>query len=226
MKKLIFGLLATVLFGLIGYSQTNNFTPSSKYGELHNEFLKITREKFIINENSTIQEMFYFIVNEYNMKYSNELSDAELNFYIERINYAFGVNRKIKSLTSEGMNEAYNKGVQKYGTQKLYAFQNDLLKRNESFEITLNKLNSLNKNNDLTVTEIDDINKMVSVLKASNEFWLVVYPNTQVVANRCSPIAQRCLADLGGGWLGGWVGGTLCSSIVEYGQSTNGGGCW
>ena len=39
MKKLLFGLIATVMFAFVGNAQT--FSPLENYGKLHNEYVNL-----------------------------------------------------------------------------------------------------------------------------------------------------------------------------------------
>lgn len=221
MKKLVFGIVATVLLANLSFGQDlNKFIPADMYGTYHNELLQIYFEKYNSGKDKDIKVLYYQMLEEFEKLHPNVVSDEEKKFYENRLNEVFGSNTKFSEIN---FNEIYNKAARKYYAPALQDFFIDILKRNDSPEVTNEKISILKEDKTLTPNDLNEITKFESIYKSSEIFWKDRLPNTNV-SNRCNPHHQILLADAFGLFMGGWTS-LLLSAAVQESIDQHGGNC-
>lgn len=223
MKKLLFGLLATVAFLSNSFGQNNEFLKSELYGKYHNEFLKIYYEKYSNVKDKDFKIMFNDILSEFEKKYPDLISAQEKEFYAKRVDEIFGSNTK---LTNLNFNDIFNRAAKKYYSPKLQEFLIDILNKNESPDIITDKISILKNDKTLSIIDLEEVKKFESVYISSQLYWENDFSNTENVVSKykCNPHHQAFLADAGGMMFGGW-GCLIFSAFVVDLQDQHGGGC-
>lgn len=222
MKKLVFGIIATVLLSNLSFGQdTIKFIPANMYGAYHNELLQIYFEKYSSGKDKDIKVLYYQMLEEFEKLHPNVVSDEEKSFYENRLNEVFGSNTKISEMN---FNEIYNKAAKEYYPPAMQDFFIDILKRNDSPEVTNDKIKILKENKSLTPNDLNEIAKFESIYAASQIFWKDRFSSTDVSKYRCNPHHQILLADAFGLFMGGWTA-LILSAAVQESIDQHGGNC-
>lgn len=224
MKKVIFGLIATVMFLNLSLGQNNeNFIKPEMYGTYHNELLEIYSKKDIRTETINFFNLYDNLKKEFDVLHPNVISNEEYLFYKNRLVSVLGENG---NLNSTNFVEITIKGIKKYYTNEktqlaLISFIETPKAPSEVNIILQNLLNDKELNN----SEINEVKKLVSVFNASIKYWNVpMNDNSSTVEMKCNPKHQVYLADIAGCMFGG-LGSIAYSWLVDEMQQQHGGGC-
>lgn len=98
MKKILFGLIATVMFTGLSFGQNfENFIKPELYGIYHNEVLKVYTEKHKGEKTSNFISLYDNLKNEFDILYPNAMTKEENTFYKNRIVSILGVEGNLNS---------------------------------------------------------------------------------------------------------------------------------
>lgn len=201
--KLTFGVLLT-LTSLISCNKNDEetelndkFIDASKYGQYHNELLKSYFDnKGKANDYITL---YNELGQHFNNLHKNILTKRETEFYKSRLLEVGGENLEI---TPENYRSITTKGIKLFYSEKTEKVLLDLFYNSSRPEEVLKEFNELL--NDKTINEIEknEIEKMLSVYKASMKFWSngIYAKNTN---KGCDPNHQVFFADAVGCMFGG-----------------------
>ncbi len=237
MKKILFGLIATVLFTSLLFGQNN-----IDIGKLHNEVLsvyyqqhgnedivdlvKLNNDLFQINAKMYPEE-FKDITPEDIEKFTLDLfgtSDAKNFNYRNRINYLLDL-----SVT------------QGHISIDLCVIYKTILAETLSKDAAFKKMDDFLMNSNVSTKDKQSIALLKSMYIASDQFWTSMQGSVgNSVINRCNPRTQVRFADgygtlmgavIGssfpgfGSYIGGFLGGQGMSALIEHLQDQQGGGC-
>jgi hypothetical protein len=166
MKKLVFGLIATVMISALSFGQSE--VKFSDYGFYHNEGLRLYNKQFDINNekdlNSALDNMAKVLEENYPEKFSN-LDVAKLKTLYEGYTTKNVNVNKIWNDRKEVMYE------EKTLPHEIGNLMDSLLSGNVSYEDALVSINDLKKNENLTAKNINTLVIMESILKSSYSYW-------------------------------------------------------
>lgn len=221
MKKLVFGLIAMVLLTNVTFAQsTSNFIEPQMYGTIYNEIMPIYIEKYKSEKNTDYNIVYSKVLSEIDKKHPNLISNDEKHFYVDRVKEILGENT---DLVNQDFNTIFNKVVKKYYSLKLQSVLLNIFEKNQSSEDILNGINILSNDKELTNDDIQEIEKMKSVLnvlitEANNN------PSNTTLRGKCNPHHQQFIAGVAGMMFGGW-GSLIFVAIVTEIQDQHGGRC-
>jgi hypothetical protein len=222
MKNLLFGVIATVLFSNLSFGQDQlNFIKPEMYGNYHNELLKLYSDKYSYEEIPAFSILYDNLKKEFDILHPNVLSDAENQFYKNRLIEVLGNETTLNSANYEYLT---TKGIKKFYNPKIQIVLIDLLVNPKNPEEVINNLNILLNDESMNSNDVNEIKKLLSVYTSSIEFWKDNTSFKYDAKKKCDPAHQVFFADLIGCMFGG-IGSVGMSWAIYSIQQHNGGGC-
>lgn len=218
MKKLIFGLIATVLFSISGSSQIK----PSDYGFYHNEAIKLYNEKYLKGDiNNLSKTNFEKMTNDMlelmKEKYPNEFKNVNTSQLKNHFDYSLSLDKYDFSLNWKKNKEDYIK--KGYITQKISYLIDDITINGKDYNDIVKIITIFKSENTLTERETNSVLVFESVLLASNNLWTESNIFNKTKKNPCTP---RVLISDAGVTVCTWYFGPLsaiagaASSLITY----------
>lgn len=222
--KLLIGLFITIITFISCNKNEENvennqlFIDAKAYGEYHNELLKS------YHENNGKAQNFLTLYDELNSNFNkshvNILSEKESLFYRNRLLKIGAGNLEITKANYFSITE---KGIKEFYSLKTQQVLLKLLHNAEEPNEVLNNFNNLIIDNDISIKEKNEIEKMKNVYNASIIYWSNEKFNLKTNnTSKCNPSQQVFFADAVGCMFGGL--GSVGYSWAIY-SLQNGGGC-
>lgn len=222
MKKLLFSLIAIVMFGNFSFGQeTENFIKAEMYGTYHNQLLEVYTKKYKDVKTTNFIDLYDNLKKEFEILHPNVLTNEEYLFYRNRLISIFG---KEGNLNSSNYHELTMKAIKMYYSPKTQKILINLLESPRAPEEVSVILQNLLEDKELPSSEINEIKKLQSVYLASVKFWPISTNNLDNNKYKCNPKHQQYLADAFGCVWGG-LGAIAYSWLIEEMQNQHGGGC-
>ncbi len=236
MKNLLFGLIATVLFGNLIYSQEN---PS--IGKVHNLVLSeyyINYQDDNISDLVDLNKKLWDLNKKHNSLYFAQISELEMKNFTtnifgctnsENFNYSNILNKHLSYLKE-------NKII----SESLYLLFKNINDNMPSKDVISSMLNNFTVKKDISSSDKKIIDNFIDIFNYSDLFWNSHGLQNVNLSARCNPASQVRFADAFGGLIGGvigagaggfgapfgaFLGSQLYSAFVEEMQDQHGGGC-
>jgi hypothetical protein len=210
MKKLLFGLIATVMFGFAGNAQESSKNPYDYAGKIHNDvldvfFKKYYKPKMSFDEISQITKKL-FLNNDDFIKYFGENDYSKINFTKDYMNETIkDLPNQFKNIISKySQDENLNLYLNEY-IRGVLKFMNDDYPEKMVYNYVIEFEDIILKSS-LNEEQKKQILISTSITRFSNYYW----NNSGVTSFK-----RGWLADAIGGIIGGVVG-----SIIEPGYGT------
>ncbi|WP_395043680.1 hypothetical protein [Flavobacterium sp.] len=189
MKNLLFGLIASIIFGCTAIAQ-NQIKPED-FGFYHNEGLELLKDSKSEWVKKDINEILDFATNQMAIKYPKLFSDIDLE-ELHKVyeGHVYG------KFSYEDCIIIWKTNKQEYIKNNKLSFVSakvidKIISDNLTVDEALNEFENALKNKDLNENDVNSLTAGKSLLKSSDEFW-TANPNSYTKAK---PIRSR-IADL------------------------------
>ena len=168
MKKLLFGLIATVMLSNLSFGQ--NQLNISDYGKLHNICIESYYKKYGTDiKDTNIKEMLNNQLLIMQAQYPEQFKNLDIN---DLYNY-FAPFNSVKDFNLSVMWGNYKSKIMKKGDIPIgiIDLMDDLTKNTYDYDTVVLKVQTLKKDPSLNDTDIKRLNIFLNVLESSNQLW-------------------------------------------------------
>lgn len=166
MKKLLFGLIATIMLSVSSFSQSYSNLKPEEYGKIHNEIVDLFEKSG--KDFSQYIDYKTFLVDLKNLvdnKYPNLVTNENINELYSKF---------VKDISKPDFNVNFKENLERLYSKKtisteLYQGMKKIMESN-SFNEKILIINSLKKLN-LTQTELNSLIVYDSILHSSQQYW-------------------------------------------------------
>lgn len=212
MKKILLGLVATVMLSVTANAQTSEIK-LSEYGFYHNEGVALFQknyDKVPSDSKEALQNFTDLLIK----KYPSRFEKVDVNLLYTKFYGMNSLNFDIKKLWANNKVEFISK--QKVSIQ-FTTLINEIVEKELGFEQISLKLTDFKSQNKLSTNDLNALEVFESVLKSSNEYWT----STSLSTGKAKPGSKAIAADCLGALMfcysgpGSIIMGGVCSLFVN-----------